>query len=133
MGEFDVVDAQAVVYPAMRDAQYPMGVTDITSVHPKSLRSMDKGLYKRAYNYFKKDEVTEMNILKTKAGKQLVAKVGVKKAKKLIRQEMTSKMVSTHRKRQGYLAARAQRTRQTREPLTSTDSQHRQQYRWQTW
>lgn len=58
-----------------------------------------------------------MNILKTKEGKQLVAKVGVKKAKKLIRQEMTSKMVS-HIERQGLSAGRAQRTRQTRELLT---------------
>ena len=58
-----------------------------------------------------------MSILKTKAGKQLVAKVGVKKAKKLIRQEMTSKMVS-HIERQGLSAGRAQRTRQTRELLT---------------
>ena len=58
-----------------------------------------------------------MNILKTKEGKQLVAKVGVKKAKKLIRQEMTSKMVS-HIERQGLSAGRAQRTRQTRELYT---------------
>ena len=58
-----------------------------------------------------------MKILNTKAGKQLVAKVGVKKAKKLIRQEMTSKMVS-HIERQGLSAGRAQRTRQTRELLT---------------
>ena len=58
-----------------------------------------------------------MKILDTKAGKQLVAKVGVKKAKKLIRQEMTSKMVS-HIERQGLSAGRAQRTRQTRELLT---------------
>ncbi len=58
-----------------------------------------------------------MNILKTKAGKQLVAKVGVKKAKKLIRQEMTSKMVS-HIERQGLSAGIAQRIRQTRELLT---------------
>ena len=58
-----------------------------------------------------------MSILKTKAGKELVAKVGVKKAKKLIRQEMTSKMVS-HIERQGLSAGRAQRTRQTRELLT---------------
>ena len=58
-----------------------------------------------------------MNILKTKEGKQLVAKVGVKKAKKLIRQEMTSKMVSLI-ERQGLSAGRAQRTRQTRELLT---------------
>ena len=58
-----------------------------------------------------------MSILKTKAGKQLVAKVGVKKAKKLIRQDMTSKMVS-HIERQGLSAGRAQRTRQTRELLT---------------
>ncbi len=58
-----------------------------------------------------------MSILKTKAGKQLVAKVGVKKAKKLIRQEMISKMVS-HIERQGLSAGRAQRTRQTRELLT---------------
>ena len=57
-----------------------------------------------------------MKILDTKAGKQLVAKVGVKKAKKLIRQEMTSKMVS-HIERQGLSAGRAQRTRQTRELL----------------
>ena len=57
-----------------------------------------------------------MNILKTKEGEQLVAKVGVKKAKKLIRQEMTSKMVS-HIERQGLSAGRAQRTRQTRELL----------------
>lgn len=57
-----------------------------------------------------------MSILKTKAGKQLVAKVGVKKAKKLIRQDMTSKMVS-HIERQGLSAGRAQRTRQTRELL----------------
>ncbi len=57
-----------------------------------------------------------MNILDTEAGKQLVAKVGVKKAKKLIRQEMTSKMVS-HRERQGLSVGRAQRTRQTRELL----------------
>ena len=54
MGEFDVVDGKPVVYPAMRDAQYPMGVTDITSVHPKSLRSMDKGLYKRATQLLQK-------------------------------------------------------------------------------
>ena len=58
-----------------------------------------------------------MKILDTEAGKQLVAKVGVKKAKKLIRQEMTSKMVS-HIERQGLSAGRAQRTRQTRELLT---------------
>ena len=58
-----------------------------------------------------------MNILKTKEGNHLVAKVGVKKAKKLIRQEMTSKMVS-HIERQGLSAGRAQRTRQTRELLT---------------
>ena len=54
MGEFDVVDGKPVVYPAMRDAQYPMGVTDITSVQPKSLRSMDKGLYKRASQLLQK-------------------------------------------------------------------------------
>ena len=57
-----------------------------------------------------------MSILKTKAGKELVAKVGVKKAKKLIRQEMTSKMVS-HIERQGLSTGTAQRTRQTRELL----------------
>ena len=57
-----------------------------------------------------------MNILDTEAGKQLVAKVGVKKAKKLIRQEMTSKMVS-HIERQGLSTGTAQRTRQTRELL----------------
>ena len=57
MGEFDVVDGKPVVYPAMRDAQYPMGVTDITSVHPKSLRSMDKGLYKRATQLLNKESV----------------------------------------------------------------------------
>ena len=57
-----------------------------------------------------------MNILDTEAGKQLVAKVGVKKAKKLIRQEMTSKMVS-HIERQGLSVGTAQRTRQTRELL----------------
>ena len=54
MGEFDVVDNKPVVYPAMRDAQYPMGVTDITSVQSKSLRSMDKGLYKRASQLLQK-------------------------------------------------------------------------------
>ena len=58
-----------------------------------------------------------MNILDTEAGRQLVAKVGVKKAKKLIRQEMTSKMVS-HIERQGLSAGIAQRIRQTRELLT---------------
>ena len=57
-----------------------------------------------------------MSILKTKAGKQLVAKVGVKKAKKLIRQEMTSKMDS-HIERQGLSVGTEQRTRQTRELL----------------
>ena len=57
MGEFDVVDGKPVVYPAMRDAQYPMGVTDITSVQPKSLRSMDKGLYKRATQLLNKESV----------------------------------------------------------------------------
>ena len=66
-----------------------------------------------------------MNILKTKEGKQLVAKVGVKKAKKLIRQEMTSKMVS-HIERQGLSVGTAQRTRQTREllrrPTIGTDN-----------
>ena len=66
-----------------------------------------------------------MNILKTKEGKQLVAKVGVKKAKKLIRQEMTSKMVS-FRERQGLSVGTAQRTRQTREllrrPTIGTDN-----------
>ena len=58
-----------------------------------------------------------MKILDTEAGRQLVAKVGVKKAKKLIRQEMTSKMVS-HIERQGLSAGRAQLTRHTRELLT---------------
>jgi hypothetical protein len=58
-----------------------------------------------------------MNMLDTEAGRQLVAKFGVRKAKKLIRQEMTSKMVS-HIERQGLSAGRAQRTRQTRELLT---------------
>ena len=58
-----------------------------------------------------------MSILKTKAGKQLVAKVGMKKAKKLIRQDMISKMVS-YMERQGLSTGRAQRTRQTRELLT---------------
>ena len=57
-----------------------------------------------------------MSILKTKAGKQLVAKVGVKKAKKLIRQDLTSKMVS-HIERQGLSTGIAQRIRQTRELL----------------
>ena len=57
-----------------------------------------------------------MNMLDTEAGKQLVAQVGVKKAKKLIRQDMTSKMVS-HIERQGLSVGTAQRTRQTRELL----------------
>jgi hypothetical protein len=58
-----------------------------------------------------------MKILDTKAGKQLVAKVGVKKAQKLIRQNMTSKAVET-RTGQGMSAGKEQRTRQTRELMS---------------
>lgn len=57
-----------------------------------------------------------MKILDTEAGRQLVAKVGKRRAIAMIRKEMTSKMVS-HRERQGLSVGTAQRTRQTRELL----------------
>ena len=57
-----------------------------------------------------------MKILDTEAGRQLVAQVGKRKAIKMIRQNITSQVVS-HMERQGLSAGRAQRTRQTRELL----------------
>ena len=118
MGDFAVEKGKPVVYRSVRELspQYPMGEPPTTSVNATSLRKLDKGLYKRAKALIQNESVNEMKILDTKAGKQLVAKVGVKKAKKLIRQDMTSKMVS-HIERQGLSVGRAQRTRQTRELL----------------
>ena len=58
-----------------------------------------------------------MKILDTKVGKQLVAKVGAKRAKKLIRQNMTSKAVEA-RTGQGMSVGKEQRTRQTRELMS---------------
>ena len=66
-----------------------------------------------------------MKILDTEAGRQLVAKVGKRRAIDMIRKEMTSKMVS-HIERQGLSTGTAQRTRQTREllkrPTVGTDN-----------
>tara|TARA_E500000318_G_scaffold61673_1_gene57228 strand:+ start:351 stop:599 length:249 start_codon:yes stop_codon:yes gene_type:complete len=66
-----------------------------------------------------------MKILDTEAGRQLVAKVGKRKAIKMIRQNITSQVVS-HMERQGLSTGTAQRTRQTREllkrPTVGTDN-----------
>ena len=100
MGDFAVEKGKPVVYRSVRELspQYPIGEPPTTSVNATSLRKMDKGLYKRAKALIQNESVNE------------------KKAKKLIRQDMTSKMVS-HIERQGLSVGTAQRTRQTRELL----------------
>ena len=115
-GEFAVVNGTPSVYRGMRTPQYPLGEPDVTSVNATSLRKVDKGLYKRAKELIQNESVNEMKALDTEEGQQLVARLGKKQAEKLIRQEITSQVVS-HIERQGLSVGRPQRIRQTRELL----------------
>ena len=60
MGDFAVEKGKPVVYRSVRELspQYPMGEPPTTSVDATSLRSMDKGLYKRATQLLNKDRAT---------------------------------------------------------------------------
>ena len=97
-GEFAVVNGTPSVYRGMRTPQYPLGEPDVTSVNATSLRKVDKGLYKRAKELIQNESVNK------------------KQAKKRLRQEITSQVVS-HIERQGLSVGRPQRIRQTRELL----------------
>jgi hypothetical protein len=122
MGDFAIKNGQPVVYRSVRELspQYPIGEPPTTSVDATSLRKVDKGLYKRAKELIQNkpvnEPVNEMNALDTEDGQKLVAQVGERQARKLLRQEMISQVVS-HIERQGLSVGRAQRTRQTRELL----------------
>ena len=98
MGEFAVVNGTPSVYRGMRTPQYPLGEPDVTSVNATSLRKVDKGLYKRAKELIQNESVNK------------------KQARKLLRQDLTSQVVS-HIERQGLSVGRPQRIRQTRELL----------------
>ena len=118
MGDFAIENGQPVVYRSVRELspQYPIGEPPTTSVDATSLRKVDKGLYKRAKDLIQSESVNEMKALDTEEGKQLVDRLGKKQAKKLVRQEMISNMVS-YIERQGLSSGRPQRIRQTRELL----------------
>ena len=118
IGDFAIENGRPVVYRSVRELspQYPIGEPPTTSVNATSLRKLDKGLYKRAKELIQNESVNEMKALDTEEGQQLVAQVGKKQARKKLRQEITSQVVS-HRERQGLSVGTAQRTRQTRELL----------------
>jgi len=118
IGDFAIENGRPVVYRSVRELspQYPMGEPPTTSVDATSLRKVDKGLYKRAKELIQNESVNEMKALDTEEGQQLVSQVGRKRAEKLLRQEITSQVVS-HIERQGLSAGRPQRIRQTRELL----------------
>ena len=100
MGDFAIKNGQPVVYRSVRELspQYPIGEPPTTSVNATSLRKVDKGLYKRAKELIQNESVNK------------------KQARKLLRQDLTSQVVS-HIERQGLSVGRPQRIRQTRELL----------------
>ena len=100
MGDFAIKNGQPVVYRSVRELspQYPIGEPPTTSVNATSLRKLDKGLYKRAKELIQNESVNK------------------KQARKLLRQDLTSQVVS-HIERQGLSVGRPQRIRQTRELL----------------
>ena len=100
IGDFAIENGRPVVYRSVRELspQYPIGEPPTTSVDATSLRKVDKGLYKRAKELIQNESVNK------------------KQAKKRLRQEITSQVVS-HIERQGLSVGRPQRIRQTRELL----------------